>query len=87
MTIAPDDNSAVLPRRQSADGTDLLLELAGEAGAFGCMKRVVRARREFVDHQRVVSGDEQLDGQQADDLELAPQSLRRARSPRPQWRR
>ena len=38
--------------RKSADRAHLLFELTGEAGAFGGVKGVVRARREFVHDQR-----------------------------------
>ena len=67
--------------RQAADGAQLLLELAGDAGVEGEVAGVVRARRQLVDEQLAVAREEELDAQHADDVERL--RARRARSRRP----
>src|SRR4051812_25863361 len=52
-------------QRQAADGPQLLLELAGDAGVEGEVAGVVRARRQLVDQQAAVPGEEHLHGQHA----------------------
>src|SRR5436305_8232857 len=51
---------------QAADGPELLLELAGDAGVEGEVAGVVRARRQLVDQQAAVPGEEHLHGEHAD---------------------
>jgi hypothetical protein len=57
------------PEREAADGADLLLELAGRAGVDGEVAGVMRARRELVDHEAIGLIDEELDAEDADDIE------------------
>ena len=57
-------------QREIADGTELLLKLAGDAGVNGEVAGVVGPGREFVDEQPVVSGEEELDAEDAGDVEL-----------------
>ena len=56
-------------QRQAAHGAHLLLELAGTAGIERQVPGVVRTRRDFVDQQAPVLGEEKFDAQHADVLE------------------
>ena len=69
LAIAAGRNSSVEPSGKSADGPQLLLELAGHASVEREVARVVRPRRQLVDQQRAVAGDEELDAQHADHVE------------------
>ena len=53
---------------QAADGAELLLELAGDAGVNGEMPGVVRARCHFVEQELVVGREEEFDAENADDV-------------------
>ena len=56
--------------RQAADGSDLLLELAGDAGVQREVAAVVGAGGEFVDDELAALRDEEFDGEEADDPEF-----------------
>ena len=62
--------------RQAADGADVLRELAGGAALDGPMTRIVDARRDLVDQQPAVPGDEELDAEHADMIERPDGALR-----------
>src|SRR5215210_9122399 len=55
---------------EAGDGPELLLELAGDAGVEGEVAGVVRARRQLVDQQPAVAGQEHLDAEHAHDSQL-----------------
>ena len=56
--------------RESTDGAQLLLELAGDAGVYGQVAGVVGAGRELIDEESVLRGDEKFDAQNAGDAQL-----------------
>ena len=56
--------------RQAADGSDLLLELAGDAGVQREVAAVVGAGGELVDDEVAALRDEEFDGEEADDPEF-----------------
>ncbi len=58
-----------ISKGQIADGADVLLKLAGHAGAFAGVITVVRARREFVDEQLGIGGEKHFHGKETFELE------------------
>ena len=62
-------NDGCVAQGKIADGPDVLLKLAGDAGAFAGMVAVVGPRRELIDEQVAVGGEEHLNGQQTFELE------------------
>jgi hypothetical protein len=55
---------------QAADGAELLLELAGDAGVHGEVSGIVRARSELIDQQLAVTSNEKFDAKDAYDAKL-----------------
>jgi hypothetical protein len=56
--------------RQSSDGADLLLELAGHRGIEREVPRIVRPGRKLVDEQLAVRAEEELHAEHTDILQL-----------------
>ena len=57
------------PERQAAHGAHLLLELARDAGVDREVAGVVRARSDLVDEEAAVPGVEELDAEDADEIQ------------------
>jgi hypothetical protein len=69
--VAHDDGreEAGFAKGQAADGAQLLFELAGDAGVEAVVAGIMRTRGELVDEEVPSPGEEELDGEKADDIE------------------